>query len=48
MHQQISRRSALISGGAALFWGIAGQISERAPALATPKTDDFEVFNAEN
>ena len=31
-----------------MFWGIAGQISERAPALAAPKTDDFEVFNAEN
>ena len=33
MHQRISRRSALISGGAALFLSVTGQFSEHSPAL---------------
>ena len=48
MHQRISRRSALISGGAALFLSVTGQFSEHSPALATQEADVLEVFNREN
>ena len=48
MHQRISRRSALISGGAALFLSVTGQFSEHSPALATHEEDILEVFNREN
>ena len=48
MYQRISRRSALISGGAALLWGMAGQLSTHSPALATQEADGLEVFNREN
>ena len=48
MHQRISRRSALISGGAALFFSVTGQFSEHSPALATQEADVLEVFNREN
>ena len=48
MHQRISRRSALISGGAALFLSVTGQFSEHSPALATHEADILEVFNREN
>ena len=48
MHQRISRRSALISSGAALFLSVTGQFSEHSPALATHEEDILEVFNREN
>lgn len=48
MHQRISRRSALISSGAALFLSVTGQFSEHSPALATHEADILEVFTREN